>query len=193
MSERMNIPNKLTVTRLFLCLLMIVFLELNWKYSGAAAFVIFIVASATDWLDGYLARRYGWITDFGKLLDPLADKVLISVTYVGLVARDLAPMWVVVSIIAREFLITGLRSFAASKGVILSAEKWGKNKTFSQMITALTALLVLAMQNMQYKPQLTAQIERFVLQPLFWVTLVITVYSGLVYYFKNRKLIFEKV
>lgn len=189
----MNIPNKLTVTRLFLCLLMIVFLELNWKYSGAAAFVIFIVASATDWLDGYLARRYGWITDFGKLLDPLADKVLISVTYVGLVARDLAPMWVVVSIIAREFLITGLRSFAASKGVILSAEKWGKNKTFSQMITALTALLVLAMQNMQYKPQLTAQIERFVLQPLFWVTLVITVYSGLVYYFKNRKLIFEKV
>src|SRR4051812_18535646 len=122
----MNLPNQLTLARLLLCAVFTVFMSLDAPFTGVAALVVFILASLTDWLDGYLARKWNQITDMGKLLDPLADKILISAAYIGFVAQDLIPMWVVVCIIAREFLITGLRTIAAAKGVVLAAERIGK-------------------------------------------------------------------
>ena len=103
----LNLPNQLSVMRLGLCGLLLISLSVTWPYAACGALIIFSIASLTDWLDGAIARRYGLVTDLGKLLDPLADKVLITGTLVGLVARGIVPMWMVVLIIAREFLITG--------------------------------------------------------------------------------------
>lgn len=186
----MNLPNRLTIARLLLCVLFVVFFEIEWAFRGVLLFVTFIVASLTDWLDGYIARRYNLITDFGKLFDPLADKILISTAFIGLLIQQLVPFWIVVCIIAREFLITGLRTLAASKGIVLAAEQMGKNKTISQMVTALVGLLILALQDARYELGILENLKLFVLLPLLILTLVFTVYSGLMYYIKNRKLIF---
>ncbi len=187
---RLNIPNKLTLGRLFLCAIFTLLLALETPWSGMASFVVFVLASLTDWLDGYLARKWNQITDMGKLLDPLADKILISAAFIGMAAKDIVPFWIVVFIIAREFLITGLRTLAASKGVILAAEKMGKHKTISQMVTALLALLYLALEGMGWLPHEAYELKLYLLQPMFYVTLIITLYSGAAYFIKNKKLLF---
>lgn len=187
----MNLPNRLTIARLLLCILFVISLEIEWKFRGALLFFIFIVASVTDWLDGYIARRYNLITDFGKLFDPLADKILISIAFIGLMLQGLVPFWIVVCIIAREFLITGLRTLASGKGIVLAAEQMGKNKTISQMITALVGLFILALQDAQYGLGAVENIKLYALFPLLILTLVFTVYSGIMYYIKNRKLLFD--
>src|ERR1700722_7175072 len=106
----LNLPNQLTVLRLGLCGLLLISMSFDWPYAATTAFFIFTLASLTDWLDGAIARARNLVTDLGKLLDPLADKVLILGTLVALVERGVAPMWMVVVIMAREFLITGLRT-----------------------------------------------------------------------------------
>lgn len=188
----MNLPNRLTISRLVLCVVLIVCLEWKGRYGGMVGFGVFVVASLTDWLDGWLARRWKLVTDLGKLLDPLADKILISIAYVGLVVDHMAPFWLVVCIISREFLITGLRSLAAAKGVILSAEKAGKHKTISQSVTAALGLLLLALQNMQGDSATLASFRHWVFEPLLWITLVVTLYSGAIYCVKNWKLLFSE-
>lgn len=187
---RFNIPNQLTLGRLFLCAIFTFLLALDTAWSGMAAFVVFVLASLTDWLDGYLARKWDQITDMGKLLDPLADKILISAAFIGMAAKGLAPFWIVVFIIAREFLITGLRTLAASKGVILSAEKAGKHKTISQMVTALLALLYLGLEGLGWLPERAYELKLLLLDPMLYVTLAITLYSGAAYFIKNKKLLF---
>lgn len=188
--NHINLPNQLTLGRLVLCALFTVFLTLETSWAGAAAFVVFVLASLTDWLDGYLARKWNLITDLGKLLDPLADKILISAAFIGMVAKGLAPAWIVVCVIAREFLITGLRTLAASKGIILAAEKAGKHKTISQMVTALVALLYLAFEGLEWLPQEAHVLKSYLVLPMLYVTLAITIYSGTAYFLKNRKLLF---
>jgi CDP-diacylglycerol--glycerol-3-phosphate 3-phosphatidyltransferase len=187
----MNLPNRLSCARLGLCFLFAVIISIEAPWRGWVALVIFISASLTDWLDGYLARRWNQITDLGTLLDPLADKILVSIGYIGLVSVDLCSVWVVAAIIGREFLITGLRTLAAAKGVILAAERIGKHKTISQMVTLSAGLVLLALQDY---PGGSVWIERarvFLLDPLLWMTVVITVYSGIAYFMKNRQLIIK--
>ncbi len=181
----MNLPNQLTVGRLVLCGFFIAAMEME----GGAPYALglFLLASATDWLDGYLARKWDQITDFGKLLDPLADKILISACFISLVQHDMAPAWIVVLIISREFLITGLRSLAASKGIIMAAEKLGKHKTVSQIITSIIGLILLTQRQWGWD-DFALEIHLFVFVPMLWVTLAITIYSGAAYFFKNQSL-----
>jgi len=185
----LNLPNRLTLGRLGLCVLLVAALSIDFPFSRTTALVLFVVASLTDWLDGEIARRRGLITDLGKLLDPLADKILISAAFVGMIGDGYgAPMWMVVAIIAREFLITGLRIVAAQRGYIMAAEKAGKHKTISQMVFIVVSLVLASSVELEIGD------SRFLdflddIQPwLLWIALVITVASGAVYFYKNRGL-----
>lgn len=159
----MNLSNKLTLSRIVVVPFFVVAVTprafwipeqpLNqtfsipggcYPYLRLAALVMFIAASITDYYDGALARRHGWSTNFGKLMDPLADKVLTMAAFVTLVQLELFQAWMVVLILAREFLITGLRQLAMAEGRILGADRWGKNKTIAQITTIITALVFLA-------------------------------------------------
>ncbi|MSS60438.1 CDP-diacylglycerol--glycerol-3-phosphate 3-phosphatidyltransferase [Fusobacterium sp. FSA-380-WT-2B] len=140
----MNLPNKLTFLRLILVVPFIYFLQFSdeggFTYR-AIAFVIFVIASLTDFFDGYLARKHNLITDFGKIMDPLADKVLVISALVIFVDLGYIPSWMSIVVIAREFLISGIRMLAAAKGEVIPAGKLGKYKTTSQMIVILIMML----------------------------------------------------
>lgn len=149
----MNIPNRITLSRIFLIPIFIILLSVpfdwgEWKIgtevlpvSHFAAGILFIIASTTDWIDGYYARKFNLVTNFGKFLDPLADKLLVSAALILLVEMGQAPAWVVIIIISREFAVTGLRLVAAGEGNVLAASKLGKLKTVTQII-AIAALLL---------------------------------------------------
>lgn len=145
----MNLPNKLTFIRLILAIPFIYFLQESGNVSAnlsltyrLIAFVIFVIASLTDFFDGYLARKYNLITDFGKLMDPLADKILVISALVLFVELRYIPAWMSIIVIAREFLISGIRMLAAAKGEVIPAGKLGKYKTTSQMIVILIMIIV---------------------------------------------------
>jgi CDP-diacylglycerol--glycerol-3-phosphate 3-phosphatidyltransferase len=139
----MNLPNKLTCGRLVLTVVFVAALSVEFPGAKALATVVFIIAAITDWLDGQIARKHNLITDFGKLMDPLADKVLTAAAFIGLVGLSMIPAWAVILIIAREFMITGLRLVAAAKNIVLPAEKLGKHKTTWQMVCIIYYLLLL--------------------------------------------------
>ena len=187
----MNLPNQLTLGRLVLCAIFVIILEYSGAWRGTAALAVFSLAAITDFLDGYLARKWNLITDLGKLLDPLADKILVCVAYIALVREGMAPLWIVSVIISREFLITGLRTLAAAKGVIMAAEKVGKHKTISQMVTVIIGLILLAMLDLQWQVNWAESLEQLIYVPLLWITVAITAYSGGAYFWKNRKLVFH--
>ena len=131
----MNTPNKLTMLRVILIPFFVVFLLGNFgTWSKWVALAIFIVASLTDMLDGYLARRDNLVTNFGKFMDPLADKLLVCSALICFVELDKLPAWMVIIIIAREFIISGFRLVASDNGIVIAASWWGKSKTISQMI-----------------------------------------------------------
>jgi len=184
----MNLPNKLTLLRLVLTGVFVASFALSFRGSYTAAFVVFVVAAITDSLDGLIARRRNLITDFGKLMDPLADKILTASAFICLTSFGAIPQWAVILIISREFLITGLRSLAASKGIVLPAEKLGKHKTTWQMITIIYFLFLLAVLEFS-RPAWIAiawQAGAYILVP---ITVLLSVYSGLAYLYKNRRLI----
>jgi CDP-diacylglycerol--glycerol-3-phosphate 3-phosphatidyltransferase len=189
----LNLPNQLSVLRLGLCGLLLISLSVQWRYAACGALAVFSVASLTDWLDGAIARRYHLVTDLGKLLDPLADKVLITGTLVGLVARGIVPMWMVVLIIAREFLITGLRTIAAHKQVILAAEKVGKHKTISQIVAILVSLVYMTLGEFGFGATALARFLGESQIYLYWLALVITVLSGAIYFWKNSAMLNESI
>ena len=157
----LNLPNALTLFRIFLVPLLVVVLLappwaaarvqdtfgvegfVNWlkQWREVVAVAIFLLAAATDWLDGYLARSRNQITDFGKLLDPIADKLLTVSAFIALVELRLAPAWMIVMIVGREIAVSGMRSIAASKGLVMAASSWGKLKTVSQIV-AITLLIL---------------------------------------------------
>ena len=141
----MNLPNKLTFIRLVLAVPFIYFLQES-NAEGFVyrmiAFALFVVASLTDFFDGYLARKYNLVTDFGKLMDPLADKILVISALVLFVELRYIPAWMSIIVIAREFLISGIRMLAAAKGEVIPAGKLGKYKTTSQMIVILIMIIV---------------------------------------------------
>lgn len=149
----MNTPNKITLSRIFLIPIFILLLSIPFDWgewsigstvlpvSHFAAGLLFILASATDWVDGYYARKYNLVTNLGKFLDPLADKLLVASALILLVELELAPAWVVILIISREFAVTGLRLVAAGEGIVLAASSMGKLKTVTQIV-AIAALLL---------------------------------------------------
>ncbi len=140
----MNLPNRLTVARFFIALLFVALMSFPNVVCLFLAYLLFIVATITDFYDGKIARDRGLITNFGKLLDPVADKVLIVAAFIMLMGNRYlhVPGWTIVVIIAREFLVTGARSLAASDGVVIAANKWGKTKAVIQMIYVFTFLFL---------------------------------------------------
>jgi CDP-diacylglycerol--glycerol-3-phosphate 3-phosphatidyltransferase len=189
----LNLPNQLTVLRLGMCGLLLISMSFAWPYAATTAFFIFTLASFTDWIDGAIARRRNLVTDLGKLLDPLADKVLVIGALVALVWHHIAPMWMVVIIIAREFLIMGLRQIAAAKQRILAAERIGKHKTISQIVAILVSLACLSLGEFGLQNTALAHFLDAAQMPLYWFALVITVLSGAIYFWKNASIVNESL
>ena len=168
----MNLPNALSLGRIFLVPLLVVVLLTKFEGKELTGAAIFGLASLTDWLDGYLARRRKQVTTLGQLLDPLADKLLITAALVSLVQNDVVPAWMVAVILGREFAVTVLRSIAHSRGVVIEASPLGKFKMVSQVVAIL--LLILGRAHLQ---------EFFVLGTIaLWVAVVTAVLSGVDYY-----------
>ena len=184
----MNLPNRLTLARLGFAAAFVICFSVAFPYCFTAAFALFVVATFTDWLDGEIARRQNLVTDFGKLMDPLADKILTAAAFICLGAHEAIPAWAVVLIISREFLITGLRSLAASKGIVISADTLGKHKASWQMGTTLYFLLLLSWQEFAHPPWFESAwwVGTHIFVPIM---VGLSTWSGLVYLFKNRDLI----
>ncbi len=142
---RINLPNALTLLRIFLVPFLVVVLLTKFDGRETVGLVIFLTAVTTDFLDGWLARRRGEITTLGTLLDPIADKLLISAAFISLVELGLAPAWMVVVVIGREFAVSGLRAIASGRGIIIPASNWGKAKMFTQI--AAVSMLILALRH----------------------------------------------
>lgn len=189
----MNLPNKLSLSRLVLTVPFV-----GLCYSGLAnaqswALIVFGVASFTDFLDGHIARSNGLVTNFGKLFDPLADKILMAAALTMLAIEKEIPAWIVIAILGREFFVTGIRQIAVSQGVVLAAEKLGKHKLFWQVITVLYFLLKAASKEPMFaftapwfawKPFSPAVFGAFTI----YFTATLTLVSGFSYYWKNRQL-----
>jgi CDP-diacylglycerol--glycerol-3-phosphate 3-phosphatidyltransferase len=189
----LNLPNQLTVLRLGMCGLLLISMSFAWPYAATTAFFIFTLASLTDWLDGAIARSRNLVTDLGKLLDPLADKVLVVSALVALVWNHVAPVWMVVLIIARELLIMGLRQIAAAKQKILAAERIGKHKTISQIVAILVSLACLSLGEFGLQNTLLARFLAASQIWFYWIALIITVLSGAIYFWKNAAIVNESL
>ena len=179
----MNLPNKLTTLRVLMIPFFVVFMltDLGGAYSEYIAVGIFIVASLTDLLDGKIARKYNLVTNFGKFMDPLADKLLVCSAMICLVATGQLASWIVIIIISREFIISGFRLIAADNGIVIAASYWGKFKTVFQMLMII--VLILDIQNAGF--QVLGVI-------LTYVALILTVVSLIDYIVKNKQVLKEQ-
>ena len=141
----MNTPNKLTIARMIIVPFLVIFLLTGWggEANRYISLTLFVVASVTDWFDGYLARKNNLVTNFGKFMDPLADKLLVCSAMICMIDLKRLPAWFVIIIIAREFIISGFRLIAAENGIVIAANYWGKFKTASQMIMIILLILAL--------------------------------------------------
>ncbi|MBE3553540.1 MAG: CDP-diacylglycerol--glycerol-3-phosphate 3-phosphatidyltransferase [Thermicanus sp.] len=186
----MNLPNRLTLARIliipFFMTALLTYEKNPWgyfvwggetlSYNEAAALLLFLAAALTDQLDGYLARKMGLITNFGKLIDPLADKILVTAALVSLVQLGRLPAWMVILILSREFAVSGLRMIAASEGMVMAAGPWGKLKTVLQII----AISLLIVHNLPFS-SLHFPLDQIML----WAALIVTLISGVDYFWKN--------
>ena len=175
----MNLPNKLTIFRVILIPFFVVLLLFDLTaYDKWIALAIFIVASLTDFLDGHIARKYNLVTNFGKFMDPLADKLLVCSAMICLVELSRIPAWVVIIIIAREFIISGFRLVASDNGVVIAASYWGKFKTVFQIV--MICLMIADLPSLA-----------LVTQIVMWVAVVLTVVSLVDYLLKNKDVMRE--
>ncbi|MFT6864994.1 MAG: CDP-diacylglycerol--glycerol-3-phosphate 3-phosphatidyltransferase [Akkermansiaceae bacterium] len=192
-----NLPNSITFARLILTAIFI----LSASVGGTAALIValttFVIATISDWLDGYLARKLNLVTSLGKLLDPLADKILVTSAFVYFTSMDLCPVWVTCLIIGREFMVTGLRQIAVDKGQIIAADKLGKWKTTFQLAFGITSLLWLILDSMasgntelSFLETLTSP-ENWLFKGFLWGALALTLLSGLNYLKKSWKLLLD--
>lgn len=175
----MNTPNKLTVARMIMVPFLVVFMLTGWggEANRYISLAIFAAASITDWFDGYLARKYHLVTNFGKFMDPLADKLLVCSALICLIELGRLDAWIVIIIIAREFIISGFRLIAAENGVVIAANYWGKFKTVSQML-----MIILLILNFDGFFAVLADI-------LIWLSVALTVISLLTYILQNRNVL----
>src|SRR5438045_8855109 len=140
----MNWANRLTLSRLLLTVVFVLALNSSWQYGRTLALFVFLLAGVSDFVDGEIARRYGFVTNFGKLMDPLVDKIMMAAAFISLVPMQAIPAWAATTVVGREFLITGLRLMASARGQVLPAERLGKHKTSWQIITVIFFLGLLA-------------------------------------------------
>jgi len=176
----LNLPNALTLSRILIVPLLVAVLLTQIEGREFIGLGLFLVASLTDFLDGFLARRRKEVTTLGKLLDPAADKILTSAAFISLVGLGLAPAWMVVVVIAREFAVSSLRSLAAAQNVVLAASLSGKVKTVTQIVAI--SLLIISRKLGSFD----------LLAPLsLWVALVATLYSGIEYFVRNGRRVLE--
>ena len=179
----MNLPNRLTISRIIMIPFFVMFLitGIGGAYSKWIALTIFVTASLTDLLDGKIARKYNLVTNFGKFMDPLADKLLVCSAMICLTGMDRLPSWIVCIIIAREFIISGFRLIASDNGVVIAASMWGKVKTVFQM--AMVILLI---------ADLPGNAFRIAENVLIWAALILTVVSLADYILKNKDVLKDK-
>lgn len=194
----MNIANRLTVLRIFLTFVFLFFLSFPFRgvwalWSKIASLVLFILAAISDFFDGYIAQRKNLVTDFGKLMDPIADKILVLAAFAAFVQMQLVDAWMFLIIVSREILITSLRLFALNKGKVLSAARAGKHKTASQMLVifAILSFIVLKESVLTFSTWNPAweNIFRNSIYFLMLMTVGLTLYSGLSYLWENRTII----
>jgi CDP-diacylglycerol--glycerol-3-phosphate 3-phosphatidyltransferase len=182
MERRMNLPNKITMFRVAMIPIFLVFMLItqipNGRYIAAA---IFIIAALTDLLDGYIARKNNLVTNFGKFMDPLADKLLVSSALICFVELKLLPAWIVVIIIAREFIISGFRLIASDNGIVIAASWWGKLKTNVQMVMSVMLII-----NLDYA------VINILEQAAVYLSVILTIISLLDYMIKNKNVLKEK-
>lgn len=191
----MNLPNQLTLARLVLTAVFVAVVSiptLPERYS--IGLILFIIAAFTDFLDGYIARKHNLITNFGKLMDPLADKVLMCSAFVILTRHQQLPAWIVIAILSREFLVTGLRLLATSQGAVLAADSMGKLKTVLQIVTCIYLLLFMASNEAMFGWSAFVFDWKWTSPKIAGITIVgltafVTIYSGMSYMVKNRKLL----
>ena len=175
----MNIANKITLVRIFLVPVFVLFMLTDFtEYNGIIAFIVFVIATITDKIDGTIARKYNLVTDFGKFLDPIADKLLVCSALICLTADGTIPAWITIVIIGREFIISAFRLVCADTGKTVAASWWGKSKTIAQMVTIIVLLMNI--------PQLSI-LETV----LIYVSLVLTVVSLVDYFVKNKDVLKE--
>lgn len=188
-----SLPNHLTISRFWMTAVMMLCMSIDFPYARIAALVIFIIASITDALDGYLARNFFGCTSFGKLMDPLADKVLVCAAFIGFVELNSISAWMVVLIIAREFMVTGMRLLMIEKGIVMPAGPWGKIKTTVQML-AICLLFFGLIWESPYLP--SPGIEKCVVYSYAWWlglgTALLTAWSGIVYFWQQRHTIWDQ-
>jgi len=178
---KINLPNALTLTRIFLVPFLVVVLLTKFEGRETVGLLIFLTAVATDFLDGWLARRRGEITTLGTLLDPIADKLLISAAFISLVELKMAPAWMVVVVIGREFAVSGLRSIGSARGIVIPASGWGKAKMITQI--AAVSLLILALRHDRF-----LDVGRYAL----WLVVAIALASGTEYFLRFfRRIVLE--
>ena len=175
----MNTPNKLTVARMIMVPFLVVFLLTGWggEANRYIALIIFAAASITDWFDGYLARKNNLVTNFGKFMDPLADKLLVCSAMICMIELGRLPAWFVIIIIGREFIISGFRLIAADNGIVIAASWWGKAKTISQMI-----MIILLVADFGGVFDMIGQV-------MIYLALVLTVVSLVDYIAKNKQVL----
>ena len=172
----MNTPNKLTIARMIIVPFLVIFLLTGWggEANRYISLTLFVVASVTDWFDGYLARKNNLVTNFGKFMDPLADKLLVCSAMICMIDLKRLSAWFVIIIITREFIISGFRLIAAENGIVIAANYWGKFKTASQMIMII--LLILHFDGIFV-----------ILEQIFiWLSLALTIISLITYIWQNR-------
>ena len=177
----MNLPNKITIFRVMLIPIFLILLLIpEIPYGKYYALAVFIIACSSDFLDGYLARKYNLVTNFGKFMDPLADKLLVCSALICFVEFGIVPAWIVIVIIAREFIISGFRLVASDNGLVIAASYWAKFKTAIQMIMCVVYIL-----------NLDNTIFNILEQVLLWLAFALTVISLVDYLIKNRSIIVD--
>ena len=188
--QKLNLPNKLTLIRMFLAPIYLALMLIEFPYHYIVALAVFAVASLTDMLDGKIARENNLITVFGKLLDPLADKMLTTAALLAFMREGWCSIWIVMIVLTREFAVAGVRLIATAQGIVIPANYWGKAKTVSQMVFTIVIMLL---------AELDATFDIFanagwftlarVSNIMLWITAVLTVVSGITYFVDSKKLI----
>ena len=188
--QKLNLPNKLTLIRMFLAPIYLALMLIEFPYHYIVALAVFAIASLTDMLDGKIARKNNLITVFGKLLDPLADKMLTTAALLAFMCEGWCSIWIVMIVLTREFAVAGVRLIATAQGIVIPANYWGKAKTVSQMVFTIVIMLL---------AELDATFDIFanagwftlarVSNIMLWITAVLTVVSGITYFVDSKKLI----
>lgn len=185
----MNISNKLTFLRIFLAFICIGLILANKFSTLLIAFIIFIIASITDFFDGYLARKNNLISDLGKFLDPIADKILIIGVFLAFLQLRVVNAWMIAVIMFREFIVTGLRLYSLNRGLVLEAKRWGKHKTLSQVLGIIFIFIILILFRVMPGSDIIDFFYVTVIPLIMWYIVIITLFSGIYYFWVNRKII----